>query len=142
VDLPGVPVQRHTGPRLEPHQLGPAVSSETQRAERLARPERNPRHPLGVQRPGRLNVTWRMVSSRGVRYANVTIEMAYHLGPIRLVFFGPMSAHPASSAGPAESRNRHRVGGADAMPYHHRTGMYVRCVSVLGRMGIQVPRDA
>ncbi len=40
VDLPGVPVRRHTGPRLEPHQLGPAVSGEAKRAERLAGPGR------------------------------------------------------------------------------------------------------
>src|SRR5260221_13869963 len=40
VALPGVPVRRHTGPRLEPHQLGPAVSGEAKRAERLAGPGR------------------------------------------------------------------------------------------------------
>src|SRR5215475_6673328 len=52
VHLAGVTMERNGAARLEPHQLGPAVRGEAQRAKRLARPGRDPRHAAGVQRPG------------------------------------------------------------------------------------------
>src|SRR5262249_34323991 len=52
VYLAGMAMQRNHAARLEPHQLRPAVRGETQRAERLARPGRDPRHAASVQRPG------------------------------------------------------------------------------------------
>src|SRR5262249_43253707 len=42
-------------------------------------------------------LTWRIVSSRGVPYANVTATMAHHLGPISRCVFEPMAPYPASS---------------------------------------------
>src|SRR5215475_5773392 len=54
MDVAGMAVHRDRAARLEPHQLGPAVRGEAQRAERLARAGRDPRHAVGVERPGRL----------------------------------------------------------------------------------------
>src|SRR6201999_2955138 len=54
MDVAGMAVHRDRAARLEPHQLGPAVRGEAQRPERLARAGRDPRHAVGVERPGRL----------------------------------------------------------------------------------------
>jgi hypothetical protein len=96
MDLAGMAVQRHGAAWLELHQLGPAVRSEAQRAERLARPGRDPCHAVGVQRPGRFECQVAHGFLRGVRHAHVTAAMAYHPGPICPCPFGPMGS-PAFS---------------------------------------------
>src|SRR5215831_16491363 len=81
VYLAAVTMQRNGAARLEPHQLGPAVRGEAQRAERLARPGRDPRHAAGVQGPGWFETHVAHGSSR--KYGvNATGVMARHPGPI------------------------------------------------------------
>src|SRR5215471_17526492 len=53
MDLAGMAVHPNRAAWLEPHQLRPAVRGKAQRAERLARPGRNPRHAVSVDGPGR-----------------------------------------------------------------------------------------
>src|SRR5215831_19199882 len=67
VYLAGVAMHRNGAAWLEPHQLGPAVRGEAQRPERLARPGRDPRHAVGVQRPGWFETHLAHGSSRKVR---------------------------------------------------------------------------
>src|SRR6516162_5457081 len=92
MDLAGMAVQRHDGARLEPHQLGPAVRSEAQRAERLARPGRDPWHAVGVQRPGRFECQVAHVSSVECGTATLRPQWPTIQGQSSLVFLGQWAA--------------------------------------------------
>src|SRR5215471_2300737 len=103
VYLAGMAMQRNAAARLEPHQLRPAGRGKPQRAERLARPGRDPWHAAGVQRPGWFEshlvhgfLPWSAVRQR---YGG----MACDLGPIRPYLAGPIAGHPPSGRPPAAS---------------------------------------